>query len=217
MMKLLFLGKKEDPYCQAALDYCTKHFDEVSFYLGDYGDAWPAACDHWEGDLVISYLSRWIIPQTVLEKAKTAAINFHPAPPEYPGTGCINFALYEGASEYGATCHFMLSRVDTGGIIRVVRFPLLEEDTVESLLQKTYKHQLTLFYEVMEELRQNGELKAGSETWSRKPLTRKNLNTLMTLSAEMDETEIKKRIRATSYKQYQPAILLHGHRFELKP
>ena len=64
------------------------------------------------------------------KKSKTAAINFHPASPEYPGTGCNNFALYENAGEYGVTCHYMAPKADTGKIIKVKRFPVFANDDV---------------------------------------------------------------------------------------
>ena len=35
-----------------------------------------------------------------LKKAKNA-INFHPAPPKYPGSGCYNFAIYNKDKKIG--------------------------------------------------------------------------------------------------------------------
>ncbi len=78
----------------------------------------------WQGDYIISYLSRWVVPAELLERARRAAVNFHPASPDYPGIGCNNFALYENAAEYGVTCHHMAPRVDSGEIIAVRRFPV---------------------------------------------------------------------------------------------
>ena len=71
----------------------------------------------------MSYLI-WVVPEWLLRKAKIAAINFHPASPDYPGIGCRNFALYENAKEYGVTCHHMSATIDTGSIIEIKRFPI---------------------------------------------------------------------------------------------
>src|SRR4030095_109021 len=90
----------------------------------------PQDLHNWKGDLIISYLSQWIIPQLLLEKAAVAALNFHPGPPEYPGIGCTNFAIYDNVDEFGVTCHHMAARVDTGKIIAVKRFPVYESETV---------------------------------------------------------------------------------------
>ncbi len=98
---LLFLGKTDDPYCARALEFCQENFAQVSYSLGKWGDPLSDDIRRWEGDYIISFLSRWVVPEEILKHARKAAINFHPASPEYPGIGCNNFALYENAKEYG--------------------------------------------------------------------------------------------------------------------
>ena len=120
---ILFLGKAEDAGTQRALEHCHRLSANVEVHVGRWGDAFPSAARDWSGDLIISYLSRWVVPADVLGAARVAAINLHPAPPEYPGIGCINFALYDEVTQYGVTCHHMAPTVDTGPIIAVRRFP----------------------------------------------------------------------------------------------
>jgi methionyl-tRNA formyltransferase len=213
---LLFLGKKEDLHCQKALQFCQKHFENVEVFLGKQGDFPPnKEWENWQGDYIISYLARWIVPKKILEKAKEFAINFHPATPAYPGIGCTNFALYENAKEYGATCHFMLDKVDTGKIIKVSKFPIFENESVESLLERTYDYQLVLFYEIINQVLEGKKLLAcPKEEWTRKPFTRKDLQDLMTLSSDMSKEELQKRIRATSFKNFQPILKLHDFSFK---
>ena len=117
---VLFLGKKEDVYCDQASDVIRQTFYKSSIYLGEWGDEIPSNVLSWEGDYIISYLSRWIVPKSVINSAKKAAINFHPASPDYPGIGCSNFALYDESIIYGVTCHHMDSKVDTGKIIAII-------------------------------------------------------------------------------------------------
>src|SRR5258708_25780730 len=138
---LLFLGKTDDRECARALKFCQQNFGTVTFCLGKWGDPLSEEISNWSGDYMVSYLSRWVIPDEVLKHAKKAAINFHPASPEYPGIGCTNFALYEDATQYGVTCHHMTARVDSGSIIAVRRFAVYPEDDVEALLKRTYLHQ----------------------------------------------------------------------------
>src|SRR5687768_15282057 len=118
-VSLLFLGKVGDEHCRRALEFCEATFARVTSCLGAWKEPLPPAAANWQGDYVISFLSRWVVPAYLLERAKKAAINFHPASPDYPGIGCNNFALYDNATEYGATCHHMAPKVDTGGIIAV--------------------------------------------------------------------------------------------------
>jgi len=213
---ILFLGKKNDEHCSKAVDFIESNFSDVSIYLGQWGDPQPEEIECWDGDYIISYLSRWVVPEYLLEKAGVAAINFHPASPDYPGIGCNNFALYEQAKEYGVTCHHMVARVDTGGIIAVKRFPVFPNDDVGSLLQRTYDFQLVLFYEVVGYLLGSEALPSSEETWRRKPYTRREFNDLSFITASMSAEEIGRRIRATSYGIFQPTIEIGGYVFELR-
>ena len=121
---ILFLGKKKDENTLKAIDFIKSNFENREIFLGDWGDPFPEKLDSWEGDYIVSYLSRWIVPALLLKRAKTAAINFHPASSSYPGIGCNNFALYNQEESFGVTCHYMLPMVDTGKIIASKIFPI---------------------------------------------------------------------------------------------
>jgi len=214
--RILFLGKEKDEHCSKALDFIKSNFEDVSVYLGKWGDPFPEDVGWWDGEYIISYLSRWVIPEYLINKAKIAAINFHPASPNYPGIGCNNFALYEGAEDYGVTCHHMASKVDTGKIIAVKRFPIFQNDDVYSLLLRTYDFQLALFYEIIGDILKDKPLPSSSEIWTRKPFSRKEFNLLNVIDSAMPREEVERRIRATSYGEFQPTIEVAGHIFELK-
>lgn len=198
-LKILFIGKKDDHCSQQAADFIRLHFRDSVIIFSKRGDAIAPEALHWKGDLLISYLAQWIIPQELLERAQLAAINFHPGPPEYPGIGCTNFAIYNGEKTFGITCHHMVSKVDSGEIIIVRRFPVFENDTVYSITQRCYIHILHAFYELMGIILMNKELPSSSETWKRPPYRRKDLNKLCELTPDMSPEEIDKRVRATTF------------------
>lgn len=214
---LLFLGKADDPHCSRALEFCQGNFTSVTHCLGRWGDPLPDQARAWEGDYILSYLSRWVIPADLLARAHRVAINFHPASPAYPGIGCTNFALYENASEYGVTCHHMAAQVDTGVIVAVQRFPILPEDNVATLLKRTYENQISLFLKIVPRLAQGLELPVAGEQWTRRPFTRKEFNALFKITPDMPREEIARRVRAVSYGSFQPYVELEGFRFEYSP
>lgn len=215
-MKVLFLSKKKDQHSQKAADYLSQLGWKVVPFFGSWGEDLPSTAKDWEGELIISYLSRWVLPDSLLSKAKVGAINFHPASPEYPGIGCINFALYNNEGTFGVTCHHMLGKVDAGKIIKVKRFPIHERDTIKSLLERTYDYQLSLFYDVMDQFYTDQTFPESKEEWSREAYTRKEFNELFKISLEMDEEETNKRIRAISFNEFQPWIEFHGKKFYYK-
>ena len=153
----------------------------------------------WEGDYIFSYLCPWVLSSELINNAKIAAINFHPGPPAYPGTGCYNFAIYNQEKEYGVTCHHLAASVDTGDIISVKKFPLLKHDSVSELINRTYTYLNLLFYEIILELIENSSLPKSVIKWERKPFKRIDLNELCKLSRKMTEEEINRRKKATTY------------------
>lgn len=213
---ILFLGKKKDEHIDKALSFCQQNFTDVTAHLGGWGDPLPEDIGLWNGEYIISYLSRWVVPEHLLKKAKKAAINFHPASPDYPGIGCNNFALYEEAKEYGVTCHHMAPRVDVGTIIAVERFPVFPTETVATLLSRTYDYQLVLFYKIMSIILKGEKLPVSKETWARRPFTRKEFTELGQITPDMSKEEITKRAIATTFDIWKPTIKLHGFVFELK-
>ena len=199
-LRVLFLGKKDNPFAERAADYIRKHFRHPLIFIGDRRDKLPQEVLDWEGDIMISFIGSWIIPDDLLQRAAFAAINFHPGSPEYPGTGCTNFAIYNKEKEYGVTCHHMKATVDTGNIIAVKRFPITEEDTVFGVTQQCYRLIEETFYEIMDCILQGKPLPVSAEKWKRKPYTRKELNELCYISPDMPQEEVEKRIKATTYR-----------------
>ncbi len=213
-MNVLFFAKQDDPLAERAARYLDQHADGVCVHFGNRDLPFPEL--ELSGvDYVISYLSPWIIPADVLAAARIAAINLHPGPPEYPGIGCTNFAIYEEAESFGITCHHMAASVDTGNVISVRRFPIYPHDTVLSLTERCYSNIAEEFYAIADIILAEKELPVSDEQWTRRPFRRKELNALCRINPEMDPTEIRRRVRATNYPGYPGAYLeLAGCRFD---
>ena len=194
---ILFLGKADDVHTGKAAEFCRRNFSEVEVHVGKWGEPLPEPARAWTGDCIISYLARWVVPRDLLQRAATA-INFHPGPPEYPGYGCNNFAIYDEVSEYGVTCHHMAPRVDTGAIIAVKRFPVSTSDDAGTLLARAYDYQLALFFDIVGRIIRGEPLPVSSERWAREPFTRRQFSELGQVTPDMSEYEIARRRRATA-------------------
>jgi len=217
-MKICFLTKIEKQGVKEAISFTNKITKDIDVFSGDSDSTFPVTVNKENYDLLISYISPWIVPKVILDKTKRWNINFHPGPPEYPGIGCFNFAIYDTAKQFGATAHLMKPKVDTGQIIGVKRFAMANEETVESLSIKTYSAQLALFKEILEFIGINDSLPISVEKWQRKPYKRNELEKLATIDSNMNKTEIDKRIRATYYPgKPAPFTEIEGYRFEYNP
>jgi methionyl-tRNA formyltransferase len=216
-MKILFIGKKDDANAKLAAQYLNQIFPNAYIIFGARGEKFPEDdLSAWEGDYIFSYLSPWIIPKKLIEKAQKGAINWHPGPPEYPGIGCTNFAIYNKEKEFGFTCHYMLDKVDTGKIVETKRFPILINDTVYSITQKCYSLILNSFYRIVENIFNKFPLPESDECWKRKPYTRKELDELTEIKPDMSIEEIENRIKATTYDKPWAHVNIKGKKFYLK-
>lgn len=167
-MKILLLRKSNCPYCDNALDFlrktnhtigvlqCEKRFDKFPKDLG------------WKPDIVFSFKNYMILPKKITDS--TLCINFHPGPPEHPGSCSANWALFNQDSDFGVTAHFMNALVDNGLIFRVRRFPILPDDDLDSLLEKANVEVLMLFQEIVRDM---------TTTWKGKPRRGKDLDALI--------------------------------------
>lgn len=212
----IILLSKQDQFSRYATDIARSLFGErVTCFSGAVGDPMPhrllSGCD-----VLISFLSPWIVPQAVLDRCGTA-INFHPGSVDYPGTGCYNFALYDGAAEFGATCHHMLAKVDTGLVVEERRFPVFASDTVETLKLRTMVTMLSMFNDTGCLIAAGEPLPQAAVHWTRQAFTRREMNALKALDPDMGAEEIQRRIRATVYPGYDGPYFTRGGVVEYLP
>lgn len=198
------------------------NYNVTVHYSKERGESISESISSWTGDFIFCFRSFVIIPPKLLAKAKVAAINFHPAPPEYPGSGCINFALYDNVQEYGVTAHFMNAKVDNGKIIEVRRFPVLKKDDLQTLLARTHMELCSICIDFIDGIYLHGlnyiEKKLAiseGENWNGSARKMSELESLKNIKTTIDKYELDRIVRATYIKQYPPKINLHGYDFYL--
>lgn len=205
---------KSDDFSQKSRGIAEVIFgSRLRAHLGSVGDPFPTELLDGKPALLLSFLSPWIVPAQVLANS-TVALNFHPASVDYPGIGCYNFALYDQAAEFGAVCHHMLPKVDSGTVVEERRFAVFDHDTVESLKLRTMVTMLAMFHDICSALASGSQLAVSPHQWSRVAYTRREMNALKTISPEMSADEVSRRIRAGVYPGYSgPSVTIAGFTF----
>nr|WP_246352165.1 formyltransferase family protein [Sphingomonas xinjiangensis] len=199
-MKIVLLTKRDDFSRQAQQIAASLFGTSLTVAEGAVGDDRPD-CLKGHGDYLVSFLSPWIITAAELSRFGTS-INFHPGSADYPGTGCYNFALYEGSADYGATCHHMLPKVDTGAIVLERRFNTFQTDTVAGLKLRTMVTMVSMFCDIVCGIAQGDPLPVGATHWTRRAFTWREMEALKVLRPTMSEAEIARRVRATTFPGY---------------
>ena len=220
-MEVLFFGRKECLLTTQLIDYLKIFSSKLEIVLStnSRNQKLPNNVFSWQGDLILCFRSLYILPKSLIENAKIAAINFHPGPPEYPGSGGINFALYENKKKFGVTAHLMNEKVDSGKILEVKTFPILEKDNVDSLLKKTHlklfditKKFIFCLHSEKSEFIADKLLKS-QFIWSNKRRSIKEVDKLSVISCETSKEEINKRIRSFHTNKFPLSIIINDFKF----
>ena len=219
-IKILLFSNKKNIFCDYAEIILKSYFsgEQIISLRGVEGDRLDEEVRFYNPDYVISFVSPWIIPKEILNSAKIAAINFHPGSPEYPGSGCCNFAIYEQCRRYGVTVHHMNEKADTGDIIATSYFDVAPFDTVETLKLKSMNHLLCLFEKIISCIALGGVLPKSDEKWKRKPFTKSDMYKMFEINPiNHDEEEVKRRIMAAGYSTYEGAYInVYNQKFYLR-
>ena len=173
-------------------------------------------------DYIFCFRSFYILKNNILKKANKAAINFHPGPPEYRGTGCVNYALYENSKFYGCTAHLINEKVDNGKIINVKKFNIYERNSVSEVLIKTYEIMTSLAISMIKNIKKNPNFienqifKNRNIKWSKKIKTLKDLNNFYQINKNIKKYDFLNKIRATDTPKFKPYIKFYGKKFILE-
>lgn len=126
--------------------------------------------DFYECDTVLKVLEKhqvdfvvlagflWFVPENLLKAYPKKIINIHPALlPRHGGKGMYGDKVHqaviaEGDRETGITIHFVNDHYDEGEIIFQDSFPVLPDDTAETIAQKVHQLEYQHFPRVIEEV-----------------------------------------------------------------
>jgi methionyl-tRNA formyltransferase len=165
---------------------------------------------------LIAFSTSIIVPRGVLAALGYGGYNFHPGPPQYPGWAPAHFALYEQATEFGATAHVMTECVDAGPIVDVALFAIPSGIAVEGLEGLAYAHLARLFWELAERLATGAEpLPERALQWGARKTSRRVYEAICDIPLDITKEELDRRLRVFGANHFgvTPAIHLHGVEF----
>lgn len=221
--KVLFFGRDGCKHSEEVLNRLKDSgFDVTHIVSKQRGEELPVDALTWEGNYIICFRSLFILPKELLERASITAINFHPGPPEYPGSGCINFALLDGVTTYGVTAHEMNEKVDNGEIFAVERFEVEKKDSLMNVLSKTHEALFSLAIKFVDLIAVHGEKfhlmlpqNSKSEFWRGEARKISELDALQIINPSINKEELENAIRAIHSPSFPLLLELHGYKFAL--
>jgi hypothetical protein len=167
---------------------------------------------------LIAFMTPVVVPPQVLNRLGYGAYNFHPGPPHFPGWAPSHFAIYNQATEFGATAHIMTERVDEGPIVGIESFRIPQNITAGDLEKMAYTYLARLFWQLAKTLATQIEpLPMLPIRWSRNKTSRRHYAALCDIPLDISKEELDRRIKVFSGDHFgmTPTISLHGRQFQL--
>jgi methionyl-tRNA formyltransferase len=165
---------------------------------------------------LIAFVTPEIVSGDILAKLGYGAFNFHPGPPGYPGWAPAHFALYERATQFGATVHVMLEQVDAGPIIDVAQFPIPAGISVLGLEGLAYAHLAHLFWRMAKSLATDPKPPPALPVqWGSRKYSRRAYRTICDIPLDIAKDELDRRLSVFGGNHFGicPTINLHGIEF----
>ena len=220
---VLFMGRSKCPYSKKIKNLLKKKSKKLYYFeSNNINEKINNKYLKLNYDYIFCFRSFYILKKNILKKVKKAAINFHPGPPEYRGTGCVNYAVYKNSKFYGCTAHLINEKVDNGKIIDVKKFSIHRKDDISKILNKTYKamfsqailliNQIKINFNFIEnQIKKNKKIK-----WSKKIKKIKDLDKFYIIDKNIKKKDFLNKIRATDTSKFKPFIKLYGKKFILE-
>lgn len=220
---VLFMGRKDCSYSAKIRKLLQKNSNKFYYFESTkIGEKIHKKYLKLNYDYIFCFRSFYVLKNNILKKVKKAAINFHPGPPEYRGTGCLNYALYENSKFYGCTVHLINEKIDSGKIIDFKKFDINKKNNLSEVLAKTYKTMSVLAISTIKKIKKNPYfiekqiLKNTDIKWSSKIKKLKDLNHFYQINMDIKKIDFLNKIRATNSPKFKPYIKLYGKKFILE-
>jgi methionyl-tRNA formyltransferase len=220
---VLFMGRSKCPYSKKIKNLLKKKSKKLYYFESNkIGEKINNEYLKLNYDYIFCFRSFYILKKNILKKVKKAAINFHPGPPEYRATGCVNYAVYENSKFYGCTAHLINEKVDNGKIIDVKKFSINRKDNISKILNKTYKVMSSQAISLINQIKINPNFienqieKNKKIKWSNKIKKIKDLDKFYIINKNIKKKDFLNKIRATDTPKYKPYIKLYGKKFILE-
>jgi methionyl-tRNA formyltransferase len=127
-------------------------------------------------DFLFSFYFRKMIPESVLALAKRGALNMHGSLlPAFRGRSPVNWAILKGATETGASLHYMTTKPDAGDLVDQERVKIGPDDSVLGVSRRVGDAAVTVLSRALPKLKAGTaprtplDLSKGSYFGGRKP------------------------------------------------
>lgn len=213
---ILLTGEREGPYLADHLkihvpDLRVIHVSTRAALVDHFADAAPRR-------RLLSFTTNVVVPGRIIDACECGAYNFHPGPPSYPGVYPESFAVWEGATRFGATAHEMIKQVDAGRIVASEWFDISRDWGRMKVATLAFQALVRIFTQLAPALaRDDAPLPLSGEKWSGPTHFKHQFETFCAIPPDISAEEYRRRYRAFGEGPFKDLnVTIHGHRYVLE-
>ena len=149
-----FICVRYDTPDQYLVNYAKEHNIECFIYPDINDRNFIARIKEYHTDLFVSMSFNQIFRKEIINLPSLKTINCHAGKlPFYRGRNILNWALINDEKEFGITVHYIDEGIDTGDIILQKVYPITDEDTYATLLEKAHHYCADVLYEALYQIK----------------------------------------------------------------
>ncbi|WP_055673886.1 MupA/Atu3671 family FMN-dependent luciferase-like monooxygenase, partial [Roseibium alexandrii] len=181
----------------AIRNWATSH----GIQAAEWGNSLEETTAEFQFDWLFSIANLRMLPDTVWQRARAGAVNFHDGPlPRYAGLNAPAWAILEGEQRFGVTWHEIVSGADKGKIYTQAEFDISPDETSLTLNAKCFEAGYASFVDLIAKVDSN-TLNGISQDFSKRSYFEKNKRPTLsgTLDPSRTSQELSQLFRALSF------------------
>lgn len=149
-VKISFICVRFDTKDDTLKNYAEKYKIEYLKHENINSDEFIAIIEKYNCDLFVSMSFNQIFKTEIINLPRYKTINCHAGKlPFYRGRNILNWALINDEKEFGITVHYIDEGIDTGDIILQKVYPITENDSYKTLLERAYIDCANILYDAV--------------------------------------------------------------------
>ena len=155
-LQIVFLTVRYDKKDTVLMDLAREHNIPIELSRNINSIEFIDKMKAYDVDLFVSMSFNQIFKSEMINLPKYKSINCHAGKlPFYRGRNILNWALINDEKEFGITVHYFDEGIDTGDIILQEVYPITDEDSYATLLERAYDGCADVLYKAIKLIQKN--------------------------------------------------------------
>jgi methionyl-tRNA formyltransferase len=149
-IEIKFICVRYDTKDSTLHEYCQTYDIPYLRHANINSNEFLDTIEKFQCDLFVSMSFNQIFKSSIINMPRYKSINCHAGKlPFYRGRNILNWVLINDEKEFGITVHYIDEGIDTGDIILQRTYPITDEDSYRTILERAYVECASILYDAI--------------------------------------------------------------------